>query len=350
MSTITAIEGYFVETRESLIFDVKGILHPQKRIIAFLRYYPSPNGVRVRNNTKYSKIYQLSDRFKFLQNHFPQYLFQDQYSGQILQGIPHKDIKKIYDPIKTVKLLLKKNKLSNLEKASISFIKILGEGVDSDSIGISGSLMVGLQTLKSDIDIVVYGKDTCYEVHKYLADIIAEREHGVRPMNIEELQDLHYFRNQQTEIALSSFVQLERRKHISGMYNDREFFMRFVKAPQEIDEIYEDYCYEQIGYAILKGKISDASEAIFTPSRYSLEDTRIIDGVQVEDVNEIVSFRGRFCEQAKNGETIIARGKIEKVTKKDGSHWYQMVLGERRDDFFMPIQFSERALKTVGVI
>jgi predicted nucleotidyltransferase len=350
LSTITAIEGYFVETKESLIFDVKGILHPQKRIIAFLRYYPSPNGVRVRNNTKYSKIYQLSDRFKFLQNNFPQYLFQDQYSGQILQGIPHKDIKKIYDPTETVKLLLKKNKLSNLEKASISFIKILSKEVDSDSIGISGSLMVGLHTQKSDIDIVVYGKDTCYKIHEYLAEILDEREHGIRPMTIDELQDLHYFRNQQTESAFSTFVQLEKRKHISGMYNNREFFMRFVKAPSEIDKKYEDYSYKKVGFAVVKGTVDDDSEAIFTPSKYKLKDTGIIEGVQVKDIREIISFRGRFCEQAKKGETIVASGKIEKVIRQDGSEWYQMVLGERRDDYLMPIKFFVPKPKPIGVV
>ncbi len=350
MNSIAAIEGYFVETKESLIFDVKGILHPLDRIIAFLRYYLSPNGTRVRNGNKFSKIYRLSDRFEFLRKHYPHYLFEDQYSGRILQGIHHKDIKKIYNPIETAQLLLNKPKLSDLEKESISFIKILSEGVASDSIGISGSLMVGLHTPKSDMDIVVYGTEASYKVHKCLTEIMDERKHAVRPMTIDELQKLHYFRNQQTESAFSSFVQLEKRKHISGLYNNREFFMRFVKTPSEVDETYEDSCYNKVGYAVVKGRIADDSEAIFTPSRYLMEDTKIIEGVQVKEIRQIISFRGRFCEQAKKGETIVASGKIEKVIRKDGSEWYQMVLGERRDDYFMPTQFFKRMLKPVGVI
>jgi len=350
LSTISALEGYFVETKESLIFDVKGILHPQNRIIAFLRYYPSPNGIRVRNSTKFSKIYHLSDRFEFLKKHYPQYLFQDQYSGQLLQGVHYKDIKKIYSPIETVQRLLNKPKLSDLEKESISFVKLLREEEASDSIGISGSLMVGLHTPKSDMDIVVYGKDASYKVHEFLTEIIDKRKHNIRPMTINELQDLHYFRNQQTESAFSTFVQLEKRKHISGMYNNREFFMRFVKAPSETDEKYEDYRYKKVGFAVVQGRVVDDSEAIFTPCKYILEDTRTIEGVQVKDICEIISFRGRFCEQAQKGETIVASGKIEKVIRKDGSEWYQMILGARRDDYFMPIKFFEPKPKPVGVI
>lgn len=350
MNSIKAIEGYFVETKESLIFDVKGILHPQDRIIAFLRYYPSSKGTRIRNGRRFSKVYNLRDRFEFLQKHYPYYLFQDEYSGQILQGVHYKDVKKIYNPTETVQRLLNKPKLSVQEKESISFIKILSKGMVSNSIGISGSLMVGLQTQKSDMDIVVYGMDTSYKVHKLLTELMDERKYNVRPMTVDELQGLHYFRNQQTESTFSTFVQLEKRKHISGMYNNREFFMRYVKAPSEIDEKYEDYRYKKVGYAVVKGRVADDSEAIFTPCKYVIEDARTIEGVQVKDIREIISFRGRFCEQATKGETIVACGKIEKVIRKDGSEWHQMVLGERRDDYLMPLKFFEPKPKPVGVI
>ncbi|WP_287585269.1 hypothetical protein [Candidatus Borrarchaeum sp.] len=350
MNSIKAIEGYFVETKESLIFDVKGVLHPMDRIIAFVRYYPSPKGTRIRNGIRFSKIYKLNDRFEFLKKHYPHYLFPNHYNGNFLQGIFHKDIKKIYNPTETVQRLLTKPTLSNLEKESMSFVETLSEGTSNNSIGISGSLMVGLHTRKSDMDIVVYGMDASYKVHKCLTELMDERKHNVRPMTIDELQDLHFFRNQQTESAFSTFVQLEKRKHISGMYNNREFFMRFVKTPSEIDEKYEDCRYKKVGFAVVKGRVADDSEAIFTPCKYLLEDTKTIDGVQVKDIREIISFRGRFCEQAQKGETIVACGKIEKVIRKDGTEWYQMVLGERRDDYFMPIKFFKPKPKPIGVI
>ncbi len=42
-------EGDFIETHEGLVFDVKGLVHPPERVIAFLRYYPSPKGKRKRD-------------------------------------------------------------------------------------------------------------------------------------------------------------------------------------------------------------------------------------------------------------------------------------------------------------
>ncbi len=345
MNSTRAIEGYFVETKESLIFDVKGFLHPIDRIIAFIRYYPSPKGTRRRNGIKFSKIYKLRDRFEFLKKRYPHYLFPNTYNGQFLQGVLHKDIKKIYNPTETVQFLLTKNTLSNLEKESMSFVKILSEVAPNNSIGISGSLMVELHSPKSDIDIVVYGKDASYKAHEHLKNLIDGRKHGVRSMSITELQELYMFR--QPDLDFSTFARLERRKNISCMYSNREIFMRFVKDPSEIKEKFEDYKYKKVGYATLKAKIVDDSEAIFTPCRYLLENTKIIEGVQVEDLYEIISFRGRFCEQVKKGETVVARGKIEKVTRKDGSKWYQMVLGERREDILLPI--LEHSLKPVGV-
>ncbi len=40
-----AIEGYFLTTKDNLIFDVKGIAHPSDRIIAFVRYVPIEFGL-----------------------------------------------------------------------------------------------------------------------------------------------------------------------------------------------------------------------------------------------------------------------------------------------------------------
>jgi len=44
MDEVRAREGDFLETLEGLIFDVKGLLHPDARVIAYLRYLPDPHG------------------------------------------------------------------------------------------------------------------------------------------------------------------------------------------------------------------------------------------------------------------------------------------------------------------
>ena len=84
-----------------------------------------------------------------------------------------------------------------------------------------------------------------------------------------------------------------------------------------------------------KAMILDDSKAIFTPCRYSVEDVRVLDGGCGKAVTEIESFRGRFCEQAINGETVIAQGKVERVNKKNGDTSFRLLLGGKPSDFIV---------------
>mgnify|MGYP006910769107 CR=1 FL=1 len=80
---------------------------------------------------------------------------------------------------------------------------------------------------------------------------------------------------------------------------------------------------------------ADASEAIFTPCVYKIEDVKFVAAQHTVSLpREIVSFRGRFCEQAKEGEKILAKGKIERVVTREGEAYYRLLLG-RSGDFMV---------------
>ncbi|MGB9135589.1 MAG: hypothetical protein WCC63_08450, partial [Candidatus Bathyarchaeia archaeon] len=85
--------------------------------------------------------------------------------------------------------------------------------------------------------------------------------------------------------------------------------------------------------AKIKATVTNDSEAIFTPCRYSVENVRLLGGKGGEAVSEVASFRGRFCEQARTGETVIAQGKVEKVRRKDGETFLRLLLGNEPSDF-----------------
>ena len=46
---MNAREGDLIEIQDNVIFDVKGLVHPPNRVVAFIRYVPDPNGNRQRN-------------------------------------------------------------------------------------------------------------------------------------------------------------------------------------------------------------------------------------------------------------------------------------------------------------
>jgi predicted nucleotidyltransferase len=83
----------------------------------------------------------------------------------------------------------------------------------------------------------------------------------------------------------------------------------------------------------LEGVVSKDDEGIFTPCTYLLQ-CASIKGYKYESPREIVSFRGQFCEQAKKGEKVIARGKIEECVDENG-RFRRLLLGNTRRDFMV---------------
>ncbi|UCH37604.1 MAG: DNA polymerase subunit beta, partial [Candidatus Bathyarchaeota archaeon] len=91
-------EGDFIETLEGLIFDVKGLVHPPNRVIAFIRYIPDEYGDRSRSNIRYRKVYSLSERVSFLSENFPDYLVYDPVFNMKLNLVSVERIIRFYKP------------------------------------------------------------------------------------------------------------------------------------------------------------------------------------------------------------------------------------------------------------
>jgi predicted nucleotidyltransferase len=191
---------------------------------------------------------------------------------------------------------------------------------------------VRLLTQASDIDPVVYGSKTCYRVYSALRSLLGEDESPVKPYSLKELKELFDFRSRDTVTSFEDFVRTDSRKVLQGKFMGRDYFIRFVKDWNEVEEQYGTILYKPKGYAKIKARVVDDSEAIFTPCRYKIDNVEILEGTRVEPIEEIVSFRGRFCEQARNGETVIAQGKVELLQKEGERGHYRLLLGNKVSD------------------
>ena len=94
-----AREGELIKTENHVVFDVKGLVHPPNRLIAFPRYIPSPDGTRRGKNGLYGKIYSFSDRFKFLEQNMPDLIVHDPVFDETLCEVPVDTVVEHYDPI-----------------------------------------------------------------------------------------------------------------------------------------------------------------------------------------------------------------------------------------------------------
>jgi predicted nucleotidyltransferase len=333
-----AREGDLIKTENHVIFDVKGLVHPPNKVIAFPRYIPSPQGTRRGKKDLYGKIYSFSERFKFLEQNMPDLIVHDPVVDETLCEVPVGTVVERYEPVEKLRLLRTSKGLGDLEGKAVRLAGELKEaaGIPWSAIGISGSVLAGLYTAKSDIDPVVYGVENCRKAYAALENLLKDSESPFRPYSREELQALFDFRSKDTIMSFEDFARVERRKAFQGMYVGTDYFIRFVKDWSQVSEQYGDVCYKNAGYAKISATIADDAEALFTPCTYRIENVQIVSGPKLSPIQEIASFRGRFCEQAETGEAITAQGKVEVVTdKRSSSEYYRLILGNKPEDYMV---------------
>src|SRR5208283_6227140 len=198
--------------------------------------------------------------------------------------------------------------LTVLESKALQLAETLKKeaGIPWSNIGISGSIMAGLTTEKSDIDPLVYGEENCRKAYAALKTLLGHGQLGFKPYDMEELEELFDFRSKDSQMSFEDFVLVESRKAFQGKFMGTDYFIRFVKDWSEISEQHGDVCFRNSGYAKITAKIADSSDSLFTPCTYKLDSGKVVEGPKLQPIIEIVSFRGRFCEQANNGEAIEA--------------------------------------------
>jgi predicted nucleotidyltransferase len=282
------------------------------------------------------RSYNLAERFQYLQQNSPQLIVFDPVFGETLCEIPVNAVTKHYTPIENLADLRKSRNSGQLEQKAVLLAESLKEAANIpwNSIGISGSIMASLSTLQSDIDPLVYGVENCRKAYSALETLLKDEGSRFKPYSKEELRTLFDFRSKDTRMTFEEFVEVESRKAFQGKFDGVDYFVRFVKDWSEISENYGDVCYKNSGYARIRATVAEDSEALFTPCTYILENVKVTDGPALEPIREIVSFRGRFCEQAKTGERIIAQGKVEHVkdTRNSREH-YRMIIGNKPSDY-----------------
>ncbi len=330
------IESHYLETREGLFFAVKGLVHPPDRFLGCLRYIPDPEGDRQKAGRRYRRLYHFAEQEQFLQAECPHYLAFDPTCRVTLQSVPRACVQRVYDPRQCLQDLLRSER-DPVQEDARAFASALRQeaSIPWNGLGVSGSLLIGVQAPRSDLDVSVYGTQNGWAVHRALKQLLADEAGPIRKYDRQGVETLYAERVADTRMAFDDFVKAEKDKVMQGQFRDRPYFIRFLREPAETDESYGDFDYTPLGRAGIRATVADANESIFTPCRYRLAAVRDVAGAAVKDVAEIVSYRGRFCEQARAGDKIQARGTLERVQAKDGRVWHRLLLGNHPDDIML---------------
>jgi len=337
METLEAVEGFAVETLEGLIFTVKGLVHPLHRLIAYLRFMPDPGGDRKRGSVSYRRVYRFEEQREILQRRFPIYIAYDPIFGFEVQGVPRQYAQNIFDPCFRLAEILEKGAKDPLEENSLAFANLLKDaaGVPMSSLGVSGSVLVGLHRPGSDVDLAVYGDRESRGVHGALGGLLDSGQGPVRRLDRAELAALHASHRTDTPLTFSDFVRLQSRKTNEGYFAGIPYFIRFIKGKREGEQRYGDTSYEPLGKATIRFRVTDDADAIFTPCRYAVEDVLFLDRAEEADLQEVVSFRGRFSDQVRTAELATARGSLERVVPREGKVHHRLAVGGEAGDYLL---------------
>ncbi len=324
-----ALEGAAVETRDGMIFTVKGVIHPPGGVIAYLRYVPDPTGDRERGGRRYRRVYAAGEREATLRAHGLTYSALDPALGVPVETVPWSEVEVVHDPRERLARLRITGADDPLTASAVRLCDLLAgaAGVPPAALGLTGSLLFGLQLASSDVDLVVYGEREGRAVHGALTRLVDDGASGLERPGAADLAAIHAQHRADTPLAAADFARHQAAKVNEGGFRGRPYFVRFVKLPEEVHERWGEPRYESLGHALVQARVADAADAIYTPCRYRLAEPRTVEGRPCDDLEEIVSFRGRFADQARTGERVRARGSLERVIRGGRPASTRLVVG-----------------------
>jgi len=324
----------FLQTNEDFFFCVVGPLHPPERVISYIKYVPSEFGVWGRDEKKFSRILQkytipnLLETFNYLEINYPHYLFHSPVDNITITAVPHQNIKEHFKPEEKLSQLRQASQLDSLQEKLVRFTRFLEEtsGVPDGSFGVTGSLLLDIhQPTFSDLDVTVYGVKDSWVLHKALS----ENRNSEMPMKRLEgkaVKDWCIKKAKQYPLSPAEASKIYERKWNLGVFEHRWVSIHPVKLESEVTEEYGEATYNPCGQVTIQAIVRDNTDCLFLPSVYKIEDVKVMDGPQLGEVTEVLSYESLYDSIAENGEIIQARGKLEQVSEKGTSRKHYRVL------------------------
>lgn len=338
--------------------------HPEGYIIVKLKYIPRDvlegRGLKyrflfekclVRFNlfAKKETVINYLDQFR---KKFPEYIYDSPVHKNWFFAVPRDKIKEIHDGRKGLQELLKIPK-TDLDEYLTLVVELVGflckSGVSSENLGITHSTLMGNYTLgKSDIDIIIYGKNKGWEILDYLKMAKHDKLKWKTDKEWAEYYKEHKT-SESSHFTEQEYVMHMGRKRYEGMFGGTVFTLFTVEEPGERWFKWGEEIYEPIGIATIKGEVIDHYNSHVRPGFYEITGGKLIDGTHEKPkideripIKRAVTYSLPFMHQALKGETIMACGLLELVTPKNKEKYYRVVVGyfdayinERREKEFI---------------
>ncbi|MCZ7398895.1 MAG: DNA polymerase subunit beta [Candidatus Methanoperedens sp.] len=270
----------FIITHDDWIFAVADYCH-EGGIRSILRYVPDPEGKRGADK-KYRKL-DFDDAFVFMKKERPEWVSD-------VHIVPWDSVKQILAPNERLPSLVKKN---SKVRAIVNTLK----AIPLDKMGVTGSLLAGLENESSDIDFIVYGS-SWFKAR----DIIARAKMEKNP--ITEISDEMWheiYRKRKPELPFDEFLRHELRKGNRGMVGGTYFDLLYVRDWEDIAPCLRG---RDTGIETIEATVTNADFSFDSPAIYKIDHP---------EISYVLSYTHTYAGQALVGERIEARGVVEVV-------------------------------------
>lgn len=272
----------FFETVDGWIFAVADYNHPDG-LRSMLRYVPDERGEREANGKRYRKL-DFDPAFEFLRKERPGYV-------RDLHTVPESDVLRLYQPSAGLQAV------ADRDPRVRKITTILAEaGVPRTEMGITGSMLIGLNGPSSDIDFVVYGP-WWWKAR----DIINAAKAGGEIQDLDLATWQKIYKKRKPETGFDEFMLHEKRKGNRGMVDGTYFDLLFTRDWSQIEPQMKG---KQLGPRKIVATVTDARFAFDSPAIFRLDD---------DEVSEIFCYSHTYAGQAREGEVVEAQGVLEET-------------------------------------
>ncbi len=269
----------FIVTGDDWIFAVADYCH-EGGVRSILRYVPDPKGTRGFDK-KYTKM-DFDDAFVFMKKARPDWV-------KDVHIVPWDSVKEILSPGKRLRSIVNKN-----DKVK-AIVKTLEKHVPPENMGVTGSLLPGLEIESSDIDFIVYGSSwfTARDIIKREK----EKKNPIAQISDEMWHDI--YKKRKPDISFDEFLLHEARKGNRGMVGGTYFDLLYVRDWKDITSCLRG---TDSGNKTIQATVTNADFAFDSPAIYKIDHP---------EISYVLSYTHTYAGQALHGERIEARGMVE---------------------------------------
>jgi predicted nucleotidyltransferase len=278
----------FVETADELMFAVVADGIEQGKVLCFLRY--------IKGSVGWEKL-STAQANAFLERHHPHYLHYSPLLDAHLHAVAVSQILKHHPPKNRLQQIMRQQPLDAVERDVWQLGQLLQQhGLDLTHIGITGSILIGVQQHSSDIDLVCYRRDVFQQCRELTRQLVAQDQ-------LQALNDndwLASYQRRSCALSFADYVWHEQRKYNKAIVNGRKFDLNFIDATLPAESIH----YQKAGAITVQCRVIDDSRAFDYPAEFKLDHPLFA---------TVVSFTATYTGQALTGEWVEISAFVEQT-------------------------------------